>query len=99
VIVESTDSDQSISPAASAAPVSVASIWFHVPSAARLRCQVHPGCHGPNTSGSSRQAIPHRYRQMMPLIIVRASEKGLPFHPVEAGRIGSTNHHWASESN
>jgi hypothetical protein len=62
VIVESTDSDPSISPAASAAPVSVASTWFHVPSAARRRCQVHPGYHGPNTSSRLRQAIPHRYR-------------------------------------
>ena len=98
-MVESTDSDQSTIPAASAAAVSLARTSSQVPSVAIRRCQVHTVCHGPNDSGRSRHAIPHRYRYTMPSTMVRASENGRPLRPVGRGNISSINDHWASESN
>ena len=62
LMVESTDTVQSISPAASASARSLAWIRSHVPSEAKRRCRFHTVCHGPNSAGRSRQAIPHRYR-------------------------------------
>lgn len=62
-MVESTDTVQSISPAASTSARSLARIRAHVPSEAKRRCRVQIICHGPNSAGRSRQAMPHRYRQ------------------------------------
>ena len=92
-IVESTDNDQSIIPAASAAAVTFASTRSQVPSDAIRRCQVHTVCHGPNTAGRSRHAIPVRYRYTIPSTIVRASENFRPGRPVGRGSIPSINDH------
>lgn len=54
-MVESTDTVQSISPAASASVNSVARIVSQVPSPLNLRCRFHTVCHGPNSAGSRTQ--------------------------------------------
>lgn len=56
--MESTDTSQSISPAASASAWAVRSIRSKVPSAAHLRERVWSVAHGPYRSGTSRQAVP-----------------------------------------
>jgi hypothetical protein len=53
---------QSMIPASSAADSDRDSTTAQVPSGRIRRCQVQIVCQGPNTSGTSRQAIPHRYR-------------------------------------
>lgn len=59
-IVESTATSQLISPAASALVNKAVRTSSHVPSAAKQRWRFHTVCHGPNSAGRSRQAIPVR---------------------------------------
>lgn len=53
---------------------------------------------GPNTSGSSCQALPHRCRLMIASTIVRASETGLPFRPVRRGSMPPIREYRVSRS-
>ena len=85
-IVESTDIAQSIAPAPSAVASSRPGTRSQLPSALICRCQVDIVCHGPNALGTSRRAIPHRYRDTIPSITRRASRKGLPRLPVRDGQ-------------
>jgi energy-coupling factor transporter ATP-binding protein EcfA2 len=62
LIVESTDTVQSTSPTASASATSRAWILSQVASAENRLCRFNSVCHGPNTSGRSRHAIPVRNR-------------------------------------
>ena len=66
LIVESTLTVQSMSPAASASASNLVRILSQVPSLLNRACRFHTVCHGPNRSGRSRQAIPHRYRCTIP---------------------------------
>ena len=60
VMVESTETDQSIIPAASACVVKIPRTRSQVPSPAILPCHFQTVCHGPNASGTSRHWMPHR---------------------------------------
>ncbi len=62
LIVESTETTQSTSPAASASASSRAWILSQVPSALNRRCRFETVCYGPNDAGRSRQATPVRNR-------------------------------------
>ena len=66
LIVESTLTIQSMSPAACASVSSRAWILSHVPSVLNRWCRFHTVCHGPNDAGRSRQAIPVRNRKITP---------------------------------
>lgn len=92
--VESTDTSQSISPAASAR--AARSIRSKVPSRAHRRKRVCSVCQEPCRSGTSRQAVPVRNFHTIPLSTVRSSSR---FRPrTDWGNNGRRNSHSASDS-
>ena len=94
--VESSDTSQSMSPAASARAWAARSIRSKVPSSAQRRKRVCSVCHGPYRSGTSRQAVPVRNFHTIPLSTVRSSTRFRPRK--DSGSSGRTNSHSASDS-
>jgi len=64
--VESTDTSQVISPAASAQPCNAVTIRRQVPSRCHRQNSPYTGCHGPYRPGTSRHGAPVRTRQRQP---------------------------------
>ncbi len=102
-MVESTDTSQSISPAASALAWAAWSIRSNVPSAAQRRKRVWRLVHGPYRSGTSRQGTPVRNFHTIPLRTIRSSSRGRPSAgpgqqrayevPLGIGQFMATYHH------
>lgn len=61
-MVESMLTAQSIRPDASACASNQVRMLSQVPSLLKRLCRFHTVCHGPNSTGRSRQATPVRYR-------------------------------------
>lgn len=94
--VESTDTSQSMSPAASAVACAARNIRSKVPSLAHRRKRVCSVAHDPYRSGTSRQAVPVRNFHTIPLRTLRSSNRLRPRK--DAGSNGRTNSHSASDS-
>ena len=92
-IVGSTDSAQTTSPASCAATVYSQTLCPGRRLSPSDDAEPAPVCHGPNTSGESRDAIPVRYRWMVVSTIILASENGRPLRLVGRGNDSSTNDH------
>lgn len=75
-MVESTDTSQSMSPAASFSAWIARSMRENVPSSAHLRNRVYKVCQEPKRSGTSRQADPVRSFHTIPFKTTRSSERG-----------------------
>lgn len=95
-MVESTDTGQSMSPAASARDRAAWSIRSNVPSAAHRRKRVCSVAHGPYRSGTSRQAVPVRNFHTIPFRTLRSSSR-LRLRN-DTGSNGRTNSHSKSGS-
>ena len=69
--MESTETSQVISPAASARACKLVRIRAQVPSRCQDRNNPYTDAHGPYRSGTSRHGHPARVRKKIPLITVR----------------------------
>jgi len=90
--VESTETSQSISPAASASAWTRRRSISHVPSADQRRCRSCTVFQGPYRSGRSRQCTPVRIRYSTPFTTWRWS-RHLPQRPLLTGGSGSSRSH------
>ena len=69
--VESTDTSQVISPAASARACNAVTTRRQVPSRRQRRTSPHPDCQAPYRAGTSRHGAPRRTRHRIPSISCR----------------------------
>ena len=94
--VESTETSQVISPAASARACNAVTILRQVPSRCQRRNNWYTDCQGPYRSGTSRHGTPVRTRHRIPSISCRRGYvRGRPgFFPL--GSSGSSTAHCSS---